>query len=613
MPMQTTFHHLLLRQPFVLCAMILFTLSVRLDADEAWLKWLPKETIAIISLKDVPELVRDFDGSSFGRFMEDPAVKEWLAPMMKDGEAPWDVWSRENTGMKLREDFANYPGASMAAFLWAGEDSASEGVLFVAFSEIKDKRDDLIAMKKRSAEIKREDDEDLQILKTEIEGVEVSYVAWDEDEETPWEDAWAEIDGILVEGNDRETLTSVFQAIRGAAGDEGPAAPGLKRFQEIAGGATDLMIYVDMSLLLERGLEWMEMLQAGEEAGANPFNPQMIVEALGLRELRGLGVAMDLSQQEERADIVLLHDENPKGVLAKLMHGSGTDPVLPAWVPAEASSAGASRYSFLSLYDTLIGGFNQIPFLGAMMQQQMTEMENNLGIKLRDDVFATMDDEMTQITEVSKLAGEDGQVIAIKLKDAKRFAASLEVLKNTLGNGLGVFEEIDYEGYQIWRMKANQMADAPGVQATQFSYVLANSHLLVSTGAIDTLYKVLNRMKNPDGESLWDKAGVRELIAALPPQFTSVGITDGKAMVAQLVQGMSSAESALGGLGGGGFNFDEGEEEEVDEEEENTSWFDPAALPSEEVISRYFGMSASGAYSLKDGAHFRLLGQPVAK
>lgn len=609
-------HPLRLSTLLLLAAFLPFPLL--LNGNEAWLKWLPQETIAIISLKDVPELVKDWDGSSFGRFMEDPAVKKWMAPMFQDGEAPWDVWSLENSGLKLREDFANYPGASMAAILWAGEDSPSEGALFVAFSEMKDKRDDLLATKMRSAELKKEADEDLQILKTEIEGVEVSYVAWDEDEETPWEDAWAEVEGVLVEGNDRETLAAVFQAMHGAAGDEGPAVPGFKRFEEITEGATDLMIYVDMSLLLEIGLEYMEMLQAGEQADANPFNPQMIVEALGLREMRGIGVAMDLSEQAERADLVILHDENPKGVLAKIMHSPEADPVLPGWVPADASSAVASRYSFLHLYDTLMGGLNQIPGLGVMMQQQMAEMEKGLGIQLRDDVFATMGDEMTQISEISKLDGADGQVVAIKLKDAKRFAASLEALKNTLGNGLGVFEEIDYEGNSIWRMKANQMAAEPGAEAMQVSYTLAQNHLLVSTGPIDTLYKVLDRMKNPEGESIWERAGVRDLIVALPPRFNSVGVTDGKALVAQLVQGMSSAEDALGGFGGG-LDFGEEEEEDgeeaedVDEDEEMTSWFDAAALPSEEVISRYFGLSVSGSYSMKDGAHIRLLGRPVVK
>ena len=48
--------------------------SYEVAAKDEWLPLLPEKTIAVLSIKNTPELVADWDGSSLGRFLEDPAV-----------------------------------------------------------------------------------------------------------------------------------------------------------------------------------------------------------------------------------------------------------------------------------------------------------------------------------------------------------------------------------------------------------------------------------------------------------------------------------------------------------------------------------------------------------
>jgi hypothetical protein len=77
---------------------------------------MPKDTVGVIAVKNTPELLADWDKSSYAKFMQDDEAKRWMAPMRKEGEAPWDKFFKEHYGSGMYDTLKDYPGA-LVSFL----------------------------------------------------------------------------------------------------------------------------------------------------------------------------------------------------------------------------------------------------------------------------------------------------------------------------------------------------------------------------------------------------------------------------------------------------------------------------------------------------------------
>ena len=605
-------------RPALWTCSLLLALPQLSQAKEEWLPLLPADAVAVVVIKNVPELVADWDKSSIGGFLADPAVEKWLAPSFEDGVAPWDKFIRETSGDdSLREDVSDYPGASMLVFQWPDEASESTEPIVTELSEIAGKETEFKESRARYFELQQEKDDSLKPFTTEIEGEEVHYLAADEQEDTPWTTAWAIANGVLIQTNDRAALAKTIAGVKNGGANAAPElSANFKRLQEIADGEGDLTLYIDAAVLLEKMNAKMAEEAANGEAAANPFNPQMFMGALSLDEIRGLGLSLNLRDEASQVDFALLHKDDPQGLLVRLLHGVDTAVELPGFVPADAITASVSRWSFLRLYDDLFAALNKLgPMIGGMVQMQLGTMEQELGIKLRDDVFATLDDQIVSVSVAPKAKGSTSDVTGIKLKDAARFSGALETLKGLAGNGLGVFEASDFAGYKVWKMKATLPGMDQAGSANEFAYTIANDHFLISVGAPDALHKILNRMNDPSGEALWDSAEARAAIEALPANRTGVGVSHGSELVKMIFSAMAQAQEAIGaqtapkgkakGKGKGKAKADDADDTGSD------AWFDPAAMPDDAVFARYFGISSSASYSHPDAAHFRAVALPA--
>lgn len=582
-------------------------------AKEEWLPLLPDKTVAVLSIKNTPELVADWDASSIGRFIVDPAVAKWMAPLYEDGQAPWDKVMQEAAGTNFREQLSQYPGASLTAILLPEGGFEGGEPLYLSFSEIGDKKAALAESMEKLAAKKLEADDELKAGEEEVEGVAVKFVGDGEGEDAYWAFAWADVDGVLVESNDRESFLNAITAVqKGAGSTRADLLANFKRFQEIADGDGDVVVYVDAGVLLEKLKESMPKPEAGAEM-ANPFNAEMIMGALSLNEILGLGLSIDLQDGASRVDAALLHKEKPQGLIVKLMHGADTKVELPNFVPVDVASASVTRWSFLNLYDGLMATLNQFgPMVGGMVQMQLGQVEQQMGIKLRDDLFATTDDEIIQVGTVAKGDGAAGQVTGIRLKDSQRFGAALEVLKKMAGNGFGVFEESEHAGVKVYKIKPNLAGAQTDGTDNEIAYALTKDYFLLSNGSPEALNKVLTGMASPGAPTLWDEPSVKEALAALPANATGLGVSDGSALVKSILTAIMTAQETMAGkLGAGAKANAKGQPDADDDAAADTAWFDPKATPEDAVFTRYFGKSSTGSYSLKDASHYRVISQPV--
>lgn len=589
---------------------LLGSVSARADKLDDWYKLLPKNTVGVIAIKNTPELLADWDKSSFTKLLQDEEFKKWTAPMMKDGEAPWDKTIKEDTGEGLYDSLKRYPGASMGIFLGDGpEDFTGDKPPVCGLSDATGQEKSLEEMKVKEAEISMKKDESLKQRTQDIAGVTVHILAASEDAEEDWEDGYAFVDGTLVEANSLKDMQYFITALKSGAGEGSDVVAGhLTRLAQLTDGHTDVLIYLNGETLVQWGLQAATAAAAGS-ASQMPISPETIIEVLGPQEIQSIALTLDIADDQSRIEMALLHPEKPTGFVS-LLRSAGGEVVLPAFVPTDVISSTVTRYSLVGLWDKLMVMVNKLGPMAAMATMQLGGVEAQAGVKLRDDLFASLDDEYIEITDGS--LETQSQVLAIKVKDHQRFGGALDGVKRFAGAGFAAFEETEYLGHQINVIKAAQPT------GTEMAFCLTNDYFLFSTGPQALLKKVLARMKEASGPSIWDDARVQDLIARLPKGYAGVGVADGGKMMKVVVDAMSMVQGQVGktakkkGKKGKGKKAPASEEEEALEAiSGGDTWFDPTAVPSDAMWKRYFGTSVSGYYSPANAIYYRSVTTPV--
>jgi hypothetical protein len=590
------------------------------DKVEEWTKLMPESARLVLSIRNTPELLKDWDASALGRFMDDEAVKRWMAPLYKDGVPAWDKSMLDISGSTFAENFSIYAGTTVSAFIAEGpEDFENREVRYVTLSEIAGKEAEMEAAKVKQLEAhrKKEHPKAAQVAK-EIDGVNVKALAESDDADAEWLEGWAVVDGVLLEASDAELMEEMIGRLKGGAEKDNPLAGRLTRLTEIRGSEADLTFFVDLSSLIKMMQEKLTE-EAGQNAGGSPFTPAQLFSALGMEELQGAALCVDFTDAHSRADFVLLHAEKPEGIVPALLRGSGTDVPQPAFMPADVAAGGVNRQSLAAIYDTLFKSILKLGPLAAMATMQITAMEQKAGMSLRNDLLGSLDDVYMQVETFSPGAAgsppTNSSVTGFKLKNPERFQAAFDALLKLMGDGFGVFEESEFEGHKVFSM--NKTAQG------MIGYAIAGDYFFFMQGAPDLLHKVLRRIDSQSGPGFWDQPRTQAALAAIPPGYTGANVSNGSTIVRTVLTTMSQAQAMVpqgAGVPGGGKGpkgpkgpKSKGGGGSKSAEPGDTAWFDDSATPADEVFDRYFGMGASGFYSHPDATQILYISVPVEK
>ena len=456
----------------------------------------------------------------------------------------------------------------------------------------------------------------LKKLVKDVAGVPLHVLAVSEDEDAKWRRAYAFVDGVLVLGDKPALLEYIIAALKTGTADASDVVLGhLTRHAQFSEGTADVSFYANGEVLMK----WLEeslteLMKSGKSQ--MPIDPKAIFDALGTKEFQSLGFSMDLSDTQSRIDIALLHPEKPTGLIS-LLRGNQTEVNLPAFVPADALSAQVMRQSLEAVYDGLLGMVNKLGPMAMMATMQISQVEQQMGFKIKEDLFGSLDDEYVQANDGTAVASS--QVMAIKVKDRAKLVGALDGLKRFVGQGFGAaFDESEYLGYTINTFKASQAA-AAGAASTEVAYCLTEDYLLFSTGKQDLLKKILSRMKDPSGPSIWDSARTQELIAMLPKGYVGVGVSDASKQLLTVIDALTALQEKTASkkkapvLNKKGPSKGPKAGAAADESEVNgpASWFDADAQPSEAMFKKYLGTEVGGNYVHPDAIHFRTLSKPV--
>lgn len=581
------------------------------DRLEQWYNLMPKNTAAVITVKNTPELLADWDASTFAKFMQDEAVQRWTAPMRTDGDAPWDKFFKDHYGVGMHDTLKEYPGALVSFLVLDKLDDFKNNPPSVALCEIGGKQSEIEALKQAEVEAGRKDDADLKLETAEIGGVS-AQIATSEPEKDRCFTAWAFVGDVMVESTSRKLLGEMIRAVKSGAGDApGTAREHLARIGQLTNGGGDVMIYLNGVKLLELGQKALEeddqkKKEDKKAAGGIGFEikPKQIMDMFGAQELQAVALTMEMQDTQMRTDFIVLHPEKPTG-LVSLMRATANEVVLPAFIPADVLQGAVTRYDFGKFYDGVLGMVMKLGPMALMVTMQIPQFEQQLGFSIRNDLFDSLEDEIATVQDGE--LDQQSQVMIFKIKDAQKIGGVLDSLKRFVGAGFGAFEEADYLGYTVSTLKLSQTSSA----ASEVAFCNTGKHLLISIGDKRTLNKVLSRMKDPSGPSIWENPQVEKLLAAVPPNYGGVTVTDVGSSINMLATAASAIEAqgkkkaATGKKKGPGKKAaPAGENAEA---AADGKMLDPGAIPAKEVFQRYFGRMLGTQYSHPDAIQIHYL------
>lgn len=583
------------------------------DRLEQWYNLMPKDTVGVIAIKNTPELLADWDKSSYAKFMQDDEAKRWMAPMRKDGDAPWDKFFKDTYGSTMHETLKDYPGALVSYLVIGDITQFDKNPPNVSLCEIAGKQKEIEAHKLAEVESKKKENADLKLRTEDIGGVSVQIAALSEAEDKAWLMAWAVVGDVMIEANTHALMEYMIGALKNNAGDPPSLArEHLTRIGQVTNGGGDMLIYFNGVKLLELGEQALTAAEAKKKAdgkaGGMSFDikPKMIMDMLGAQELQAFALTAELTDNESRMDLTILHPLKPTGLLS-LMRGTSNEVTLPTFIPAGILTASVSRMDFGTVYDSLLGMIGKLGPMAMMVTMQIPQYEGQMGFKIREDLFGSLADEVIQVQDGN--GTKESQVMGFKIKDADKLGGVLEGLKRYVGAGFGAFEESDYLGFTINTLKLTQTANA----ATEVAYCNTGKYLLISVGGQETLKKVLGRMKDPSGPSVWDDPHVQNLLSLVPKNYSAIGVTDAGRLMNMIATAAATLESKTGAKAKAVAKKKGPGKKAPDEAVAAAagSWFDASARPSNETFERYFGSLLSASYSHPDAIQIHYLTTPV--
>ncbi len=608
-----------MKRTTLLFALLLASIIPASAADrlEQWFNLMPKDTAGVIVVKNTPELIADWDKSSYAKFMQDDEAKRWMAPMRKEGDAPWDKFFKDTYGSGMYDTLKDYPGALVSFLVLSDFTEFEKDPPNVSLCEIAGKQKEIEAHKLAEVESKKKENEDIKLRTEDIGGVSVQIAAVSAAEDAAWVTAWAVVGDVMIEANTRKLMEYMIGALKNGAGDPpGVAREHLTRIGQLTNGGGDLMLYFNGVKILELGEKALAAAELkkkdGNKAAAMGLDikPKQIMDMLGAQELQAVAFTMELQDAQSRMDLTILHPQKPTGVL-NLMRGTGNEVTLPNFIPAGILTASVARMDFGTVYDGILAMIAKMGPMAMMVTMQIPTLEAQMGFKLREDLFGSLADEVIQVQDGD--GTKESQVMGFKIKDADKLGGALEGLKRFAGAGFGAFEESDFLGFTINTLKTTQTANA----ATEIAFCNTGKYLLISVGTQDTLKKVLGRMKDPSGPSVWDNAHVQNLLSLVPKNYSGVGVTDAGRLLNMIATAAATLESKAGGKAAAAKKKGPAKKaltpEEGTAEAASGGWFDPSARPSNETFERYFGSLLSASYSHPDAIQLHYLTTPVEK
>ena len=288
----------------------------------------------------------------------------------------------------------------------------------------------------------------------------------------------------------------------------------------------------------------MSMLKAG--AMANPDmavvdldGVERAIKAMGLRDL---GTMMQADSYKDGKCVSKSYHANGKAEATAAVTAP-IDMSFLKWVPKQAVSVQAGKLDMMSIHDTVMVGLNAYsPEFAKMALEQLDGIEQQVGFKVRDDLFGAFGDHYISWSMPMSSIGAAPEVgMLIKVNDGERLVKVLKSL-TAMSNGMVDLEEADKRGIKTYQLRVNVdptngMGGFNIFEMFTPTFAFKDGYLVGAFSASD-VKRVFGRMERED-DPKGDIRGNKEFTAAManvPSAVTSFTFTDWKAQFESLYQ-----------------------------------------------------------------------------
>ncbi|MFO1076544.1 MAG: hypothetical protein U1E73_02325 [Planctomycetota bacterium] len=310
------------------------------------------------------------------------------------------------------------------------------------------------------------------------------------------------------------------------------AADSFKQLSEhVKASDAGLQSFINIDPMVQFGIQ---ALRIGTE-----MNPELgeidvdgverAIDAMGLRHIGSISGSSNYENGRSVTRMVHLAGKPDSTAATKAI-----DVSFLKWVPKDAVGFSAWTWDPANGYDALVKGINAYdPKIAANLFDRLAKLEEQLGFKIRDDLFGALGDSgMTWSMPVSTIASMPETAFLLKVKNEQSL---VKVLKNAsqLSNGMVEFEEGEKRGIKVFTIRVN-FDPTRGMGTNPFdlitpTFTFKNGYLVMGF-TVGDVKRVLQRMDRED-DPKGDIRGNKEFAAVastIPSTVTSLSFTDWK-------------------------------------------------------------------------------------
>lgn len=557
----------------------------------------------VLSVQDMPSLVKNWNQSPWSKTWNDDQVKKFLAPLRARMKIDhWDESCKAETGYTVSELLGMAQGQVLFALTSMDlpfDDPNPEPSQFPLLIAI-----ELGSNAPKVAKIIADNDEkEHATVKTEdFAGVKL-HIYQKSAEQSGDAFVWAMVDGVWLLGPSKATIQKTVDNIQKGR-VQSPLGES-ERYLSIKkqDPAANLLFLANIQAMYPslKTLAEKKAAQSGSQPAG--LSPTALLEAFGLGTLRDLYLTVDIGEQATNLSMGLTYSEL-KGLFKIIAYRDG--PVAqPSFVSDKWITVGTMNFSLQDAYAGLKDFAVALnPAFGGMLQMQIKNLNQQLGVDLERDLIGSLGGTVVVASATRPGADADtpaplaelDQIYAISLVNAPAFNKAVDALKGMMGPQADkLFTKREYLGQAIYTYAGpNQRPGQKGV-----SYAITPRYLFVAIGSASPIETALQGLEGKQ-PTLWQKPEVKAALGEIPANASAFQFQNTRAMVGGMIETLVQVAPMLGRQGKPAAPEEDGSEESHDENaSDNQAPFDLSAKPDAAVIGKYWSIATG--YVLSDG------------
>lgn len=499
---------------FLLASLLVLAFATRGQAAQELLTLMPSESVMVLHVHDVPQLLEAWQRSPFLKFFQDSRTTKLFQPLRLEFEA-YKSKLEATRGVSLNTLLKFFDGELVLAAIPAPP--LAEGGLPVEWILAFEHNGDpevLKALRQSQAGRTMKQHAGLSYFESSVTGATSSGSSF------MIHDHYGS--RVVVHAGGRGTpILGVLGAMAGEPKDGGFAVTKTRTRYGSAAKSAPLEIFLRLPTLVS----WLT-----KSGLKGDWARQWNLNGLKLDEVEELYVAAHPTEDALDASLVFYIPPPRKGIARAFFCGKPAPFALVERLPADTLAYSASKVELEAMWQVLLESVHgSFPAVFQLLQSQLLQLEQNQGLSVERDLLAPFSGEIVKLQYLDEEARQaqpmTTYLLDVKTPDALR--RNLETLLRYGAAGFGAYhsERHDLSNGTLWQLYAGLAGEVTS-NRKPFFYLFLTDSTLVATADRACLEALVKSWSDPASSRLVDSAPYGQVMTDLPDQRVSESFAD---------------------------------------------------------------------------------------